>query len=55
MSAGDCGVKAAEMDGKADECFSADAADLYRLLASEWRTLRAEALVIEASARTNSP
>ena len=44
MSAANCAAKAVEMDGKADECFSIEAADLYRTLAAEWRHLRAEAI-----------
>ena len=37
-------AKAAEMDAKADECFSVEAADSFRMMAGEWRNLQAEAL-----------
>ncbi len=49
MNATVCEAKAKQMDGKADECFSYDAAELYRVLAAEWRCLRVEALAHEAS------
>jgi hypothetical protein len=44
MSAEACGVKAAELDGKAGECFSAEAADSYRTMAGEWRLLQAQSI-----------
>jgi hypothetical protein len=43
MSIKACAAKAAEMESKADECFSVEAADSYRLIADEWRQLMAQA------------
>jgi hypothetical protein len=50
MRADEYGAKAVEMDGKADECFSIEAADMYRALAAEWRLLQVEAIARAASA-----
>ncbi len=44
MSAEQYAAKAVEMDDKADVCLSAEAADLYRTLASEWRKLQTVAI-----------
>ena len=43
MSIKACAAKAAEMDSKADECFSVEAAESYRLIADQWRQLMAQA------------
>ena len=50
MSADEYGARAVEMDGKADQCFSIEAADMYRELAAEWRDLQAQAFAQEAFA-----
>jgi len=44
MIADEYGAKAVEMDGKADQCFSIEAADMYRALAAEWRHLQAKTI-----------
>jgi len=47
MKADEYGAKAVEMDGKADQCFSIEAAEMYRALAAEWRYLQAQAIAQE--------
>lgn len=50
MSADQCWGKAKEMDDKANQCFSIEAADMYRELATEWRHLQAQVRAQEDSA-----
>jgi len=50
MKADEYDAKAVEMDGKADQCFSIEAAEMYRALAAEWRYLQAQAIAQEAFA-----
>jgi len=52
MSAKDCAAKAAEMENRADLCFSDDAANVYRELASEWRYLTTERKAKDTPATT---
>ena len=43
-----CADKAMELDDRAEACFSAEAADEYRLMAVEWRKLQAQAAAQDA-------
>jgi len=50
MNADECWAKVREMDDKANQCFSIEAADMYRELATEWRQLQAQIRAQEVSA-----
>jgi hypothetical protein len=41
-------AKAVEMEEKADACFSAEAAEMYRDIAAHWRQLRIETIAQDA-------
>ena len=42
MSTDECRAKAIAMNKKADQCFSIEAAEMYRDLATQWLLLRAQ-------------
>jgi len=50
MNTDECWAKVKQMDDKADRCFSIEAADMYRELATEWRQLQAQVRAQENSA-----
>jgi hypothetical protein len=53
ISAKDCAAKAAEMDDKANECFSAESADQFRIMADAWRQLQEQVVAQDAWAAKN--
>jgi len=50
MNADECWAKVEEMNDKANQCFTIEAADMYRELATEWRQLQAQVRAQEDSA-----
>ena len=50
MSADECRAKAIAMNDKADQCFSVEAAEMYRDIATQWLLLQAQITEREKSA-----